>query len=71
MDALLASLGKLLAVFTEPVQVVLLLVVFALAFALYKVAMFLAGRWEDSIKAQQAMSSSLNGLADLIKDLSK
>lgn len=71
MDSLLSALGKLLGVFTEPVQVVLLLVVFALAFALYKVAMFLASRWEDSIKAQQGMAESLRGLTELIKGLQK
>lgn len=71
MDALLEALAGLLKVFTAPVDVVLLLVVFALAFALYKVSMFLAGRWEDSIKAQQGMSESLRGLTDLIKGLQK
>lgn len=71
MDALLESLGKLLGVFTQPVDVVLLLVTFALSFSLYKVAMFLASRWEDSIKAQQGMAESLRGLTELIKGLQK
>lgn len=71
MDSLLEALAGLLKVFTAPVDVVLLLVVFALAFALYKVSMFLAGRWEDSIKAQQGMAESLRGLTDIIKSLQK
>lgn len=68
MDALLEALAKLLGVFKDPAQVVLLLVAVAEGFALYKLVRVLLTSWEAAIVSREKMADALDGLNATIKE---
>ena len=68
MDALLASLGKLFGVFTDPAQVVLLLIALAEGFAIYKLVSFFLERTEKDMESRVKLATALEGLTAIIKE---
>jgi hypothetical protein len=71
MDALLESLGRLLGIFKEPVQVLMLLVIVSQAFGIYKLVVFFLDRTDKDMEARVKLATSLDGLADIIDRLEK
>ena len=68
MDALLASLAKLLGVFTEPVQVVLLLIAIAEAGAIYILSRFILDGIPKDRERDIADAKAMEGLTAIIKE---
>ena len=68
MDALLAAIGKLFAVFTDPVQIVLLFVAMAEGFAIYKLVRFFLDRTDKDMEARVKLATALEGLSAIIKE---
>ena len=69
MDALLEAVARLLGTFKDPVQVVLLLMCFALSFALYKLARFMMDSYEAQINSRVQLANALDGLTSIIKEV--
>lgn len=68
MDALLESLGKLLGVFKDPTQVLLLLVATAEGFAIYKIMRWIFDRMDRDLEARTKLATAMEGLTDIIKE---
>ena len=68
MDSLFESIGKLLGVFKDPTQVVLLLLCFAEGFAIYKLVRFFLDRIDKDLEARIKFSTALEGLTEIIKE---
>ena len=67
MDALFESVGRLLGVFKDPVNVILLLVALVEGFFLYKMVSFLQQRFDKDIESRTLLATALNGLTKAIK----
>ena len=63
MDELLAAIGKLFGVFKDPLTVFMLLVMFGLAFALYKVVKFIMDRYDADIRSRADLASAIQGFS--------
>ena len=67
MDALIESVGRLLGMFKDPVNVILLLVALVEGFFLYKMVSFLQQRFDKDIESRTLLATALNGLTKAIK----
>lgn len=67
VDALFEAVGKLLGVFKDPVNVILLLVVVAEGVIIWKGLTFYLGWVKSQTEADLKMSSSLDGLTKLVE----
>lgn len=68
MDALFEALGKLLSVFKDPVNVILLFVCLAEGFGLYKIVRFIMDRSERDLEARVKLATAMEGLTAIIKE---
>lgn len=68
MDALLEAIGRLLGVFKDPTQVLLLLICFAEGFAIYKLVRFFLDRTDKDMDARVKLATAMEGLTDIIKE---
>lgn len=68
MDALLESIGRLLGVFKDPTQVILLLVAIAEGFAIYKLVRFFLDRTDKDLEARVKLATAMEGLTAIIKE---
>ena len=68
MDALLASLGKLLGAFTQPVQIVLLFMIAGLAAFCWRLVKFIMDTYERGIASDIKMTTALENLTIAFKE---
>lgn len=68
MEELAAAVARLFGVFTDPVNVLLLLIVFAEAFGLYKFAQFFMQRYDKEIDSRTQLANALNGLTKAVQE---
>ena len=70
MDALLESIGKLLGVFKDPVNVILLLLCLAEGWVIYRFGRFMMERYDKDIESRLKSAESFDGLTKAIEGLS-
>ena len=68
MDPIWAQVARLFGVFTEPVQVVLLLIAGAEGFAIYKLVRFFLDRTDRDLEARVKLATAMEGLTAIIKE---
>jgi hypothetical protein len=68
MDSFFEAIGKLLGVFKEPTQVVLLLVALAEGFGIYKLARFIFDQIEKDRERDLNLAKAMEGLTAIIKE---
>lgn len=68
MDALLAELARLLGVFRDPVNVVLLLVSIAEGAAIYRLVRFFMDRSDKDLEGRIKLATALEGLEEIIRE---
>ena len=68
MDALFDALAKLLAVFKDPTQVVLLFVCISEGYGIYRLVRFMLDRADKDLEARVKLATALEGLTGIIKE---
>ena len=67
MDALFESIGRLLGVFRDPVNVLLLLGLAGLGYWNTRLTQFIMQRYDKDIESRASLATALNGLTKAIK----
>lgn len=69
MDELAAAIGKLLGVFKDPVNVILLLLVIGEGFGIWKLVRFLMDRYEADVKSRADLAAAIQGFTKQLGEI--